>query len=242
MKDKVIRIKTYQPIAHFRKKLTVEHMKLTYQLPPYSTVIGMIHAISGFDEYQQMNISIQGNFESSVFNLLTNYIYSSQKSNRGNYYFKNLDGREISVIKGITEIEEIYGLELILHIQIKSKIIFNRVLKKLRKPLIFPSLGRADDLLEIEEIKVVELMPFKLDKISHENYKVYVPINMLSNRVFSKKLTLNKKYEIKTRYTYRKNDIYLREWVETVDVAYISDNSLIRSKSIDEDGFMVFLA
>ena len=240
--DKVIRIKTYQQIAHFRKKLTMEKIKLTYQLPPYSTVIGMIHAISGFDDYEDMNISIQGNFESLVFNLLTNYVYGTNKNSRGNYYFINSKGKRTSVIKSISETEEIYGLELIIHIQIKSKKIFNEVLKKLRNPLIFPSLGRAEDLLEIKEVKVVELMPFNLQEVNKKNYKTYIPINMLSNKIFSKKLTLNKKYEIATRYTYRNNNIDLREWVEKVDVAYIFDNSLIRSNVIDQDGFMVFLA
>lgn len=60
---KVLRIKLTQSKAHYRKEETVDN-KMTYPLPPYSTVIGAIHNACNFKTYHEMDISIQGKFES----------------------------------------------------------------------------------------------------------------------------------------------------------------------------------
>lgn len=60
---KVLRIKLTQSKAHYRKEETVDN-KMTYPLPPYSTVIGAIHNACNFKTYHEMDISIQGKYES----------------------------------------------------------------------------------------------------------------------------------------------------------------------------------
>jgi len=57
--NKAIRIKCSQQLANYRKP-TSFLIKESYPLPPYSTVIGMIHVACGFTEYHPMDISIQG--------------------------------------------------------------------------------------------------------------------------------------------------------------------------------------
>ena len=59
MNKKILRIKLHQN----RKEETINN-KMTYPLPPYSTVIGAIHAACGYEEYRPMDISIQGRYES----------------------------------------------------------------------------------------------------------------------------------------------------------------------------------
>ena len=56
---KVIRVQCFQNLANYRKP-TSFLIKETYPLPPYSTVLGMIHAACGFTEYHPMKLSIQG--------------------------------------------------------------------------------------------------------------------------------------------------------------------------------------
>lgn len=63
MNKKILRIKLHQNKAHYRKEETINN-KMTYPLPPYSTVIGAIHAACGYEEYRPMDISIQGRYES----------------------------------------------------------------------------------------------------------------------------------------------------------------------------------
>ena len=53
--ERAIRIDCFQNLANYRKPSSFI-IKESYPLPPYSTVIGMIHAISGFDSYHKMQI------------------------------------------------------------------------------------------------------------------------------------------------------------------------------------------
>ena len=48
------------------KVATSFQLKETYPLPPYSTVIGMVHSLCDFKEYHPMKISISGNYFSKV--------------------------------------------------------------------------------------------------------------------------------------------------------------------------------
>lgn len=58
---KALRIRLHQTSANYRKEETIEN-RMTYPLPPLSTVIGALHGICGYTEYKQMDISIQGKF------------------------------------------------------------------------------------------------------------------------------------------------------------------------------------
>ncbi|MDO4323468.1 MAG: CRISPR-associated protein Cas5 [Lachnospiraceae bacterium] len=60
---KALRIKLHQTSANYRKAETVEN-RMTYPLPPISTVIGALHGICGYTEYKKMDVSIQGKFAS----------------------------------------------------------------------------------------------------------------------------------------------------------------------------------
>lgn len=59
---KALRIKLRQNEAHYRRAETVIN-RMTYPLPPVSTVIGALHNACGFTEYHPMDISIQGKYE-----------------------------------------------------------------------------------------------------------------------------------------------------------------------------------
>lgn len=58
-----LRIKLTQKKAHYRKEESIDN-KMTYPLPPISTVIGMLHAACSYTEYHPMDISIQGKYGS----------------------------------------------------------------------------------------------------------------------------------------------------------------------------------
>ena len=60
---KALRIKLHQTSANYRREETMEN-KMTYPLPPISTVIGALHAICGYTEYKPMDVSIQGKYAS----------------------------------------------------------------------------------------------------------------------------------------------------------------------------------
>ena len=60
---KALRIIVKQNQAHYRKEESIAN-KMTYPLPPFSTVIGALHAACDFTEYHPMNLSIQGSYGS----------------------------------------------------------------------------------------------------------------------------------------------------------------------------------
>lgn len=63
MSKEAIRFILHQSSANYRKPETYEN-KMTYPLPPFSTVIGAIHKACGYTETHRMDVSIQGKYGS----------------------------------------------------------------------------------------------------------------------------------------------------------------------------------
>ena len=59
--EKIVRIVLTQKIANYRKEETIDN-KMTYPLPPFSTVIGALHKACGYTEYHPMDVSVQGKY------------------------------------------------------------------------------------------------------------------------------------------------------------------------------------
>lgn len=80
---KSLRIELHQSSANYRKEETIDN-KMTYPLPPISTIIGALHNACGYKEYQHMDISVQGNFESMHKEPYTDYCFlNSTMDDRG---------------------------------------------------------------------------------------------------------------------------------------------------------------
>lgn len=58
---KALRIKLSQSQASYTREETVNN-RMTYPLPPFSTVIGALHNACGYEEYHPMKISVQGKY------------------------------------------------------------------------------------------------------------------------------------------------------------------------------------
>lgn len=71
---KALRIVITQSSANYRKEETIDN-KMTYPLPPISTVIAALHNACGYKEYKEMDISIQGKFESMSKEPYTDYCF-----------------------------------------------------------------------------------------------------------------------------------------------------------------------
>ena len=57
--EKAIRVQCFQNLVNYRKPSSFI-IKETFPLPPYSTVLGMIHAACGYQEFHPMKLCIQG--------------------------------------------------------------------------------------------------------------------------------------------------------------------------------------
>ncbi len=80
---KALRLLIHQTSANYKKEETVDN-KMTYPLPPVSTVIGALHNACGYREYKEMDISIQGKYSSMHREPYTDYCFlNSVQDDRG---------------------------------------------------------------------------------------------------------------------------------------------------------------
>lgn len=80
---KALRIELTQNSANYRKEECLDN-KMTYPLPPISTIIGAIHVACNYKEYHPMDISVQGQFESMHREPYTDYCFlNSTMDDRG---------------------------------------------------------------------------------------------------------------------------------------------------------------
>ena len=71
---KALRIILTQSSANYRKEEAIDN-KMTYPLPPFSTVIGALHNACNYSTYHPMDISIQGKYESMHREPYTDYCF-----------------------------------------------------------------------------------------------------------------------------------------------------------------------
>ena len=78
-----LRIVLTQSSANYRKEEAIEN-KMTYPLPPFSTIIGALHNACNYKEYHPMDISVQGKYESMHREPYTDYCFlNSVMDDRG---------------------------------------------------------------------------------------------------------------------------------------------------------------
>ena len=88
---KALRIILTQNKAHYKKE-EVDQNKLTYPLPPFSTVIGALHNACGFREYKPMNLSIQGEYKSLSKQAYTDHCFLDNTQDDRGILVKLVDG------------------------------------------------------------------------------------------------------------------------------------------------------
>ena len=191
---KAIKLKLYQNMMNYKVPTSFQ-LKESYPLPPYSTVIGMVHSLCDFKEYKPMKISISGNYFSKVNNLYTRH------------EFNNSD----NVIKGPATIELLVDVNLTIHIipEDQSEEFLNMIFEAFKYPREYPSLGRREDIVLIKDVKIVDVEKKKLERdISNgEEDFAYIPVNFIQEKLVNygdKKSGMNiygTRYELTKNYT-----------------------------------------
>lgn len=244
---KGVRIEAYQNLVNYRKPTSFQ-LKETYPLPPYSTVIGMIHAACGFTEYVPMKVSIQGRYHSKVNDLWTRYEFAGNSFEAGRHQLKLLDGngKTYGITRGVSTTELLVDVELVVHIVPDDEKYIPFIKEALRSPLEYLSLGRREDLLQIRNIKQVNIKTEETEEDSPVYFDIYVPKKTIDkNRDYSMLGTtylLNKTYETVDLGRGR----IVRQW-EKINAYHIpaSNTNVLYAYSdiqCDSDGYIVFLA
>lgn len=212
---KILKLKLFQETACYKKPFAFKVAE-TYPLPPYSTVIGMFHKIlgAGPNEYHSMDISVQGEYES---------IFSNYQTLR---MFKGKD----QVTAMPRNVHQLLNVNLVIHIQSDDETI-DRIYQNIVTGKETFSLGRNEDLVRVDEVKIVKELKKKYDQFVN-NYNAYVPLQLMN------KGETGINYRLNTVYTIE-ND--LRKW-HKVDVKYIEKhtNKLLKEGWEDEDGDNIY--
>ncbi len=246
---KAIRVKLQQELVNYKKPTSFQ-LKETYPLPPYSTVIGMVHTLCGFNEYNDMKISIVGKFNSKVNDLYTRYEFSSGMTYESARH--QLKAGNYGIGRGVSTIELLVDVEILLHIIPTDQNLVEKIEKAFKFPSEYPSLGRREDIAVIKEVKVVNITEDKLKDTARidEEYSAYIPIEEYEKIKFKNKeegvsisgtrYRLNKNYELSNLGTVKKPKI-IRKW-NKVEVVYGGNISVLRKKVVikDEDENIVF--
>lgn len=243
---KAIRIKARQTLTNYCKPNSYI-IRETYPLPPYSTVIGMIHAICGFETYHSMKVSIQGSFGSTSSDLYQRYTFGNMKFEAGRHTFSvpAADDRQVGVTRGLGYTETIGELDLLFHIVPENESDYDLILNGLSNPKVFPALGRHDDLLDIYEFEVVDLTVSE-DEVYLLNH-AYIPLTQLEDLI-EEGINIHQAIKgtvYKLRKTFSVNPkTNRREWTETIRAKHVSANHNLAYENalVDSDQHLVFLA
>ena len=211
----VLKIRLYQETVSYTKPFAFK-VGETYPLPPYSTVLGLLHRVLEAKEYHEMAISIQGKYESKFQDYRTTYFYKK----------KDVTTMPINV-------HYLYNVELIIHVD-ANKEILEMLYKKLQSPHEFYSLGRREDLVQIRDIKWVELR--ETDELITAANDMYIPVQMVDDEVHPHFQQV--KYRLNTRYHLIGEQ---RVW-DRIDAWYVSEGTFLDIEGcvIDEDSDVVF--
>mgnify|MGYP002542164229 FL=1 len=213
---KILKLNLFQETACYKKPLALKVAE-TYPLPPYSTVIGMFHKIlqAKPGEYFDMNISVQGEYES---------IFSNYQNLR---MYKGKD----KVTAMPRNVHQLLNVNLVIHVQAEDEVI-DKIYQNMVNGEETFSLGRHEDMVRIDGIKYVKNV--EQVKRDQANRNAYVPLDNLGEDMPGINYNLNTVYHI--------TPDELRRY-EKVKVKYIEEDSNILLKNVlkDEDGdYIIF--
>lgn len=212
-------------------------LKETYPLPPYSTVIGMVHALCGFKEYHPMKVSIQGTTSATTPDLYTRYSFSADKYEKGRHNIQiPSENKVIGAIRGMGYVESVNEIRLVIHILPENEEDLELILKGFHCPNVFPVLGRHNDLVNIESAELVTLK-FSEDEVHatgiYSEYVSYVPVNLLEDITpFGMTQPPATAYKLYKTYTIHPKS-NRRQWTEVVRAKCLSNDSVFESVYVD---------
>ena len=250
---KAIKLKLYQNMVNYKVPTSFQ-LKESYPLPPYSTVIGMVHSLCDFKEYKPMKISISGNYFSKVNDLYTRYEFKNGNPFEMGRHQLNVNGYGIN--RGVATAELLVDVNLTIHIitEDQSEEFLNTIFEAFKYPREYPSLGRREDIVLIKDVKIVDVEKKKLEKdlSNGEDNFAYIPVNFIQEKLVNhgdKKIGMN---IYGTRYELTKNYILnnigtkakpkmIRSW-EKEEVIYSSNIKGFKKREVplDTDNEIVF--
>lgn len=137
----ILKVRLHQHTVVYRNPITAEVIE-TYPLPPPSTVIGWLYSMLGIMEPEKdaFNVSIQGEYEVML---------------RDYQWYKKYKENEFSERPYPILVHTLYNVSLIIHLYFLDQAFGEEIRRLIAVPPYFPFLGRAEDLVNVKEVKWV---------------------------------------------------------------------------------------
>lgn len=229
-------VKAFQALASYRIPQSLV-IRESYPLPPYSTVIGMVHAACGFTEYVPMRVSVQGHSHGSVSNPYIHYSFNQEMpydASRHNVVIRDGD-KQFGVTRGMQHIELLCDVSLLIHIIPEDAALAARIRDGLLNPDVYPALGRHEDVVRIDSAELTEVTECELDDEFVLPMSAYIPVGTAAERdMYGTVYCIGKVFEIDGKGR--------RRWRERAEVRYVSKGARMEysdtsSRIVERDGF-----
>ena len=242
---RAIRLKLFQQMPNYRKPSSFT-VKESFPLPPYSTVIGMVHSACDFKEYHPMRISIQGNHASDIADIETQYVFGENwgKSDKESSHQHRIISKEnptgYKVIDSPKSIQFLTDVELCIHIVPENPEDLETIYNGLLNPKEYISLGRREDIARIDEVKKVDLEEIIIndeddfDEYVITKYSAYCPFSYMED--ISHGDINGTVYKIPKVFDTTSK---LRKWKKVIPVRYLPKDIEVPTKLLNNEN--VFL-
>ncbi len=226
---KAIRVNLFQQMPNYRKPSSFL-VRESYPLPPYSSVIGMIHAACGFEKYHSMKISIQGKNASEVSDCATMYTFGIKYDpTRHQLKVENNDGGFDGITRAVKYAHLLTDVEMYIHILPENNDDFDAILNGLKYPKEYISLGRREDIARIDEVSTVFLKKIDIDDddemfYTHKDYSAYLPNSYISDFDSKSGSIAGTIYKLPKVFEVTKNG---RNWKEVISARHLPPDKVI---------------
>lgn len=237
---RAVRIELFQQMPNYRKPSSFL-IRETYPLPPYSSVIGMIHNVCGFKEYHPMKISIQGETASTLSDYAVMYMFnpeSAPKDRLDNGFLAkgNNNIKDTLIYRSPKSVEFLTDVNLLIHIISENDDELEFIAERFRNPPEYISLGRREDIVRVDSINIVELQEeVSEDDITLKN-DAYVPSEYLKDFEGSEEIKGTIYKLPKVFDTSDKSGI--RNWKEVIPARHMPAFKMIEIDIFDNENVM----
>lgn len=225
-----LKLKLYQDFVCYKKPMSFRTGE-SYPLPPPSTINGLMHNILNATNYIPMSYSIQGTYKSITNNLQTMYKFGGVRKDKGkvrNYWAVIGD---TSINHNVFYSNLLIDVNMIIHVNATNDIL-TRLYDGFLYPKEYLSLGRREDLIRIDEVKIIDIEEKEdIRQGLQMRYPMYIPKKIASDYELNGiNYRLNSTYEIVDRF---------KKW-NIVEMLYVEPTKIHNKVLIDNQGDMVF--
>lgn len=222
----------FQQMPNYRKPSSFL-IRETFPLPPYSSVIGMIHAACGFTKYHPMKISIQGKSSGEVSDCATMYTFGI-KYDPDRHQLKVKNGDDYGgITRAAKSVQLLNDVELCIHIFPEKAEEFDDILKGLKNPAEYISLGRREDIARVDEVEEVELKKIDdNDDIITNGYSAYVPTDYISEYDRDSAENVGTVYKLTKKFEVVKE---VRRWTEIISARCLPPDKAVLSSVAENE-------